>query len=170
MNRILLVVGFALVATGLAFGAAHTGAFDRASADRDVSVSVAADSESYLATEVTYDGSEVSNYFCIWIFCGQVDQSQEVTNVQNRYNGSFSSVTFEVANIQGTADGTLDVSEDPAQLDPSQADTVVLACSDNATASGTGDVTLRAEASGSIEVYDGSIVVPDVQYDCDASY
>lgn len=170
MNRKLLAIGMTLVAAGLVLGAAHTGAFDRVSADRDVSVAVADDSEAYLATEETYGGSDVSNYRCFWIICGAVDQSQEVLAAQNRYNETFSAVSFEVVSVQGGANGTLTVSEEPAQLDPGQSESVVLACSDDVTAEGSGDVTLRMEASGPIEIYDSSVLVSDVSYDCDPSY
>lgn len=169
MNRRLLVFGIALVGAGLLVGAAQTGAFDRVSADRDVSVSIADDSEAYLASEVTYDGSNVSNYGCFlgWI-CWENNQPQNAVELENRYVEGLSNVDVTVVQVSGAPNNTLQVSAAPTQLQAGDFGEVQLECGD-LTDSGTVDVTLEIEASAPIEIHGATRQIDGVAYDCDPS-
>lgn len=161
MVRRLKLLASVLVIAGVLVLTFQSGAFSQVTADRDVSASVVPDSEAYLAVDVTYGGGTVTN-FCFFGNCW--DLPQTVVGVENRYVEDYGTLTVQI--VDGPTD-VLELRNTPEQLAVGTTATVDLGCTGDVDGSGTADVTLEFDASGTnIDVDGARVTIQDVDYDC----
>lgn len=164
MARPIRLLAAAFVVTGAVVLAFQSGAFTMVTADRDVSANVAPDPQAYLAVEDAYGGGTVRNYYCFFFGCFEIDIPRMASQLENRYVEDYDTVDVRIAS---GPDDVLEVRDAPGQLAVGATASVGLGCTGDVEESGTTDVTLEFDASGSyIDVDDARVTVQDVEYDC----